>query len=471
MGCAAELAPDQFRCPYCGTDQRAAADWAPVNVERSRGTKIRELIAVLAMFSIMVFVVRRSFVIGDQPTPIPTPAVTPTPVPTPAVVAGTVKLLGAPPEIAAEDSATFTYTWTGSESGTFECRLDEDQFGPCDPNGALLVDLPDGIHTFQVRLVRDDGDPTSAVSHSWIVDSTPPSVAMSPDGGEFVSSPLVTLEAAGEPSDIFYTIDGAMPSAQSAVYRAPIQVDEPLTIKAIAMDDAGNVSPVVSGDFGFTSTFRDGFESGTLDAWSTVDGLQIETGAARDGAASARATSTDGARAYAGLTFGVPDTELYVQTAFRVEAQGDNPLGLVRLRTDANASIVSLYVTSSGRLAIQLAGTTSVTSSTIVVPGAWHEAQVHVVVAGAESRIEVWFDGEYIERLSVTTDLGSAPIRTVQLGESAEGRIFDVRFDEVATDDAFIPSSFLILIGGPSTPAVPVGPATPQATPRATPEP
>jgi len=175
----------------------------------------------------------------------------------------------------------------------------------------------------------------------------------------------------------------------------------------------------------------------------------------------------DGSRAYAGLELGATATELYVQAAFRVESRGANPLNLVRLRTDANASVVALSITTGGRLAIQLAGSTSVTSSTTVAPNTWHEAQVHVVVAGAESRIEVWFDGQLIERLSITTDLGDAPIRTVQLGESTEGRVFDVLFDDVATDDAFIPSSFLILISGPGTPVAGV----PNATPVATPEP
>jgi hypothetical protein len=455
-----------------------------VNPERSPAAKMRELIAVLAMFGIMIFVVRRSFVVDERPPLVPTAVVTPTVAPTPSL-AGSVKLLEAPPELSAEDSATFSYQWTGAQSGTFECRLDEQDFAPCDPSGELLVDLADGIHTFQVRVVRAEGGPTTAESHSWTVDATAPSLAMSPEGGEFVKAPLVTLESS-EQTDIYYTTDGTEPSAESAVYRAPIPIEAPLTVKAIAMDQAGNTSEVATGSFGFTTAFRDGFESESLAEWSTVDGLQIETGTARSGTASARAVSTDGARSFAGLEFGVPVADLYVQTAFRVESQGDNPLSLVRLRTDANASILNLYVTSSGRLAIQLAGTTSVTSSTVVVPGAWHEVQAHVVVAGGESRVEVWFDGQFVRRLNVTADLGVDPIRTMQLGESAEGRMFDVRFDDVATDDVFIPSSFLILIGGPA--ASPVAPATPvtvaspesgtpaagaspAATPGATPEP
>ena len=464
VGCAADLTADQFRCPFCGTDQRPVAASAPVNVERSRGAKLRELVAVLAMFGLMVFVVRRSFVVDDPSVSIPAPAESPTTVPTVAVVAGTVELLGAPPEVSSADSASFTYAGTGTPGGVFECRLDGDRFGPCDPNRALFVDLPDGIHTFQIRLVRDDGDATDAESYSWTVDSTSPSLAMSPEGGEFVSSKLVVLESS-EPTDIHYTTNGADPTVDDSIYRSPIEVDGPVTVKAVAIDDAGNVSPIVAGDFAYTLAFRDGFETGTLDQWSNVDGLAIDETAARTGATAARATSVDGGRAYAGLELGATATELYVQVAFRVESRGPNPLNLVRLRTDANASLVALSITTGGRLAIQLAGSTSVTSSTVVAPNTWHEAQVHVVVAGAESRVEVWFDGQVIERLNVTTDLGLDPVRTVQLGESSEGRVFDVLFDDVATNDAFIPSSFLILISGPATPAA----VTPRATPVATP--
>lgn len=467
IGCAAELAATDVRCPFCGTDQRPAPDWAPVVVERSRGTKIRELVAVLLMFSVMVYVVRRSFENGDLPTPVPTAVVTPTPSPSPPAVAGSLKLGSAPPEITADRSATFSYAWSGTQGGTFECRLDDQPFSACDPSGRLVVDLADGIHTFQVRVVRADGSFTDAVSHSWTVDATPPSLAIRPESGEFVSPPRVTLDAS-EPTDIFYTLDGTEPTADSQAYRAPVDISQPATLKAIAVDKAGNRSPLASATYGFTSSFRDGFESGSLDRWTTIDGMQVEATIARTGRTAARAASSDGTRAYAGLDLAAPATELFVQTAFRIERQGENPVALTRLRTDGNASIVSLYVTSSGRLAIQLAGTTSVTSGRVVSPGAWHEVQMHTVVAGAQSRVEVWFDGEHVDRLDVVADLSTAPIRTVQLGESAEGRVFDVLFDDVATDDTFIPSSFLILTGGPSTPEVAVDVASPVATPVAT---
>jgi chitodextrinase len=51
---------------------------------------------------------------------------------------------------------------------------------------------------------------------------------------------------------------------------------------------------------------------------------------------------------------------------------------------------------------------------------------------------EVWYDGNRIESLSKTESLGTTPIGRIQLGENSSGRTFDVAFDDVVVDTAFI---------------------------------
>ena len=89
---------------------------------------------------------------------------------------------------------------------------------------------------------------------------------------------------------------------------------------------------------------------------------------------------------------------------------------------------------------------------------------MHVAVTDGRTTVEVWFNGVFVERLNVGTELNSSPVESIQLGESAEGRIFDVGFDNFAIDPEFIPSSFLIFTQQPASP-VPVSSPSPAATP------
>jgi hypothetical protein len=60
------------------------------------------------------------------------------------------------------------------------------------------------------------------------------------------------------------------------------------------------------------------------------------------------------------------------------------------------------------------------------------------VSIGANSQIEVWFDGAPISALAQQQSLGATPIGQIQLGENALGHIYDLAFDDVVVDNNFI---------------------------------
>jgi len=86
-------------------------------------------------------------------------------------------------------------------------------------------------------------------------DETPPEVSAIPTGGTFVNSVDVTLSATDnvDPNpDIYYTDDGSAATTGSSLYSSPIPITEDATLKAIAVDSSGNVSPEITEDYEIT---------------------------------------------------------------------------------------------------------------------------------------------------------------------------------------------------------------------------
>ena len=95
-------------------------------------------------------------------------------------------------------------------------------------------------------------------------------------------------------------------------------------------------------------------------------------------------------------------------------------VNLLRLRTAAGGSLGYVFVTSAGQVGVRNdVGATTTTSATTAAPGSgWHAIELHMVVSGTSSSIEVWLDGIKLADLSPSgVNLGTTPIGGLQIGE------------------------------------------------------
>ena len=104
----------------------------------------------------------------------------------------------APPAYTTSNSATFTFV--GSESGTYLCQLDGvGNFESCSPSGQTYSGLAQGSHTFRVEETDAAGNTGSPTSYSWAVDSTAPdtTITAGPANGSSTSSTSASFSFTG----------------------------------------------------------------------------------------------------------------------------------------------------------------------------------------------------------------------------------------------------------------------------------
>src|SRR5215213_8183604 len=187
--------------------------------------------------------------------------------------------------------------------------------------------------------------------------------------------------------------------------------------------------------------FSDGFESGNLSQWTNGQGLIVQNQQVASGNYAAQGTSAAGNATYVRKALLVPQTDLYYRIRFKVISQAANTVNLLKFRTAANASMVSLSVNNLGKLSYRndVAGL-SVNSPIAVNKGVWQTLQVHVRIAGTGSQIEVWYNDIPVTALSRIDSLGTNPVGILQLGENTPGLTYDIAFDEVVASSGFIMS-------------------------------
>lgn len=158
----------------------------------------------------------------------------------------TVTITGKP--AAFTNVTTATLTFTGSESGTFECSLDGAAFATCSSPSDYTT-LADGAHTFSVKLTDGAGNVSAPASASWTVDTVAPAAPVLGTVSPSSNTPVIsgTAEAG---STVTISIDGTVVGTATAdgTGNFTFQVTTPIAdathaITATATDAAGNVSP------------------------------------------------------------------------------------------------------------------------------------------------------------------------------------------------------------------------------------
>jgi hypothetical protein len=185
--------------------------------------------------------------------------------------------------------------------------------------------------------------------------------------------------------------------------------------------------------------FTDGFEGGNLGKWTTSRGVSVGP-PAHTGADAARLTGT-GAPTFAAVQLVVPQPDIYYQLWFQILAQGPGSVRLLKLRTAANVSLITLGVLHDGRLYYNNdVAHTARHSTTAMSVNAWHQVQLHLTVNGTSDQTEVWLDGVRLTELSTAENLGSTPVGIVQIGDNAPVTTYDLLIDDVTAELNLIPS-------------------------------
>ena len=99
--------------------------------------------------------------------------------------------------------------------------------------------------TLQFFAMDLTGNTSPTYTKIYTLDTTPPTARSNLIGVYYNISKLVTLSMS-EPGKIYYTLNGVTPTIKSTNYKGPITISKTTILKFLAVDLAGNKSPVYS---------------------------------------------------------------------------------------------------------------------------------------------------------------------------------------------------------------------------------
>jgi Bacterial Ig-like domain len=145
-----------------------------------------------------------------------------------------------PPALSSSASAAFSFTST--ETGTFECALDGGGFGPC-TSPQSYSGLGDGSHTFQVRATDPAGNPDGTpAAYTWTIDTAAPNTTITASPSNPSSSAAASFSfTATEPGSTFEcALDGGGFSSCTSPQSYSGLSDGSHTFQVRAADGVGN---------------------------------------------------------------------------------------------------------------------------------------------------------------------------------------------------------------------------------------
>jgi hypothetical protein len=329
------------------------------------------------------------------------------------------------------------------------------------PSAALAAQ-----HTFTATVKGGSSGVADAVGNamtsddSWsfttaapVTDTTNPTVSLTaPANGSTVSGTAVTISANASDNVAVDHVDFLVGSSvvgtdssspYSIAWNSTTVPDGSVTITAHAVDTSANsadssVGVTVQNASG-GPLFADGFESGTLGAWTLVktgaDGTAtVQTAVVKTGTYAARftATATSGSLGYARKTLDADQSELTVSGDFQITAEGTSAqnVPILRLFDAGGTRRVHLFRQSQSGNKIYLGwGGTNYLTTGLLPLGTWGHFDLHVIAGTGTATLEVRLNGTLI----YSTTAGTVPAtRTLQIGNDTAAQPMGIYVDNLA---------------------------------------
>jgi sugar lactone lactonase YvrE len=114
------------------------------------------------------------------------------------------------------------------------------------------------VYTKPVRFVRsgvlrffavdEAGNKENGREESYVIDSQPPTIKAEPAAGAF-RDPVKVIVSSNERGTIRYELGGGEANLSSLQYKTPLNISRTTTLSLLAVDKAGNKSPVINGEY------------------------------------------------------------------------------------------------------------------------------------------------------------------------------------------------------------------------------
>ncbi|MEK3991718.1 chitobiase/beta-hexosaminidase C-terminal domain-containing protein [Robertmurraya sp. FSL R5-0851] len=149
-------------------------------------------------------------------------------------------------------SNSLTLSWTLSESDDvvgYDIYINGSFLSTVTGGSYEFTDLaPSTEYSFMVKAKDEANNFSSGTSITIntfpqeVEDTDPPVLTITP-GGTFTENQIVSMST-NEAANIYYTTDGSEPTSGSFLYTEPLSLDNTTTLRAFAIDSAGNTSNI-----------------------------------------------------------------------------------------------------------------------------------------------------------------------------------------------------------------------------------
>src|SRR6478672_8622032 len=140
------------------------------------------------------------------------------------------------------NSPTPTFSFSATETSTFQCALDAGAFAPC-TSPTTLGSTPDGSHTYTVKATDAAGNTGPVTSYVWTIDTVAPAVTFSikPPNPTNDTTPDFAFSASETvPAGFQCQLDASAFAACTSPKALPATADGSHTFTVRASDAAGN---------------------------------------------------------------------------------------------------------------------------------------------------------------------------------------------------------------------------------------